>query len=80
MPTFPSQSWSPGLPEDGIMGNHLCLSFSHQSRDGAEDADSVSQTSLAPGQAERLLSRAGWVSENAAPRLPISSLTSLVFL
>lgn len=38
-PSFPSQSWSPGLPEKGNMGNHLCLSFSHQSHDGEEDAD-----------------------------------------
>lgn len=84
MPTFPSHSWSPGLPEKGNMGNHLCLSFSHQSHDGRKMQTPVSQASLASGHRQRLLSPGqGWVPENAAfPQVYLSLLlpTALVFL
>lgn len=89
MPTLPSQSWSPGLPEKGDVGNCLCLNSSHQSHGGKEGSDPVSQASLASGPRQNLLSPGQWwVSENAAfhqvcpalllPHLPCLPLAPLV--
>lgn len=67
MPTLPSQSWSPGLPEKGDVGNYLCPNSSRQSHGGEEGSDPVSQASLVSEPRQKLLSPGqGWVSENAA--------------
>lgn len=90
MPTLPSRPWSPGLPERGNMGRCLCVSVSHQSHNGEEDADSCEPSFPGLGaQAERLPSPGqGWVLENAAfpqvcpsllpPDLPCLPLAPLV--
>lgn len=83
MPTLPSKSWSPGLPEKGNMGNSLC-----ELHNGEEYADSCEPSFPASEPRQRLPSPGqGWVPENAAfpqvhpsllppdlPRLPLAPL------
>lgn len=88
MPTLPSQSWSPGLPEKGDVGSYL-PELLPISPCGEEGSDPVRQACLASGPRQKLLSPGqGWVSENAAfpqvcpalllPHLPCLPLAPLV--
>lgn len=52
MPTFPSQSWSPGLPEKGNTGNHLSELLPSVLMERKMQTP-VSQTSLASGRRQR---------------------------
>ena len=52
MPTFPSQSWSPGLPEKGNTGNHLSELLPSVLMERKMQTP-VSQTPLASGRRQR---------------------------
>lgn len=84
MPTFPSQSWSPGLPEKGNTGNHLSELLPSVLMERKMQTP-VRQNSLASGHKQkgsRALGRFGYWRMLLSPRsVHLSSfLTSLVFL